>query len=45
MHFTARPIHPEILISPVEGRLLKRGNLSEQLEGPTQLLVFLRHFG
>ena len=40
-----RPIPPEVLDTPVEGRNLKPGSLRGQLDADRTLLVFLRHFG
>ncbi|MDJ0975955.1 MAG: hypothetical protein QNJ98_15965 [Planctomycetota bacterium] len=40
-----RPLSPELLEAPTEGRNLAPGALAAQLGGEPTLLVFLRHFG
>jgi hypothetical protein len=39
------PLEPSVLDSPVEGRNLRPGSLSDQLGARPTLLVFLRHLG
>jgi len=39
------PIRADLLDREIAGRRLRGRTLREELDGPTRLLVFLRHFG
>ena len=39
------PIGADLLDREIAGRRLRGRTLREELDGPTRLLVFLRHFG